>query len=169
MDYVLVHYGIKGQQHGVRRWQNEDGSLTPAGRERYSKYSYKLLDATANATAVSGGVAKNEVKRQADLTGAEVAYKLSGKTTMAKAKLMAAKGKYALSLAKDGLKLGMAAARVGFNMGRLALVTDKLLKGSGNQAKTTKDMESAMKSAAAKYTKDNTVGKLTGALKRLKG
>lgn len=38
MDYVLKHYGIKGQKWGNRRFQNEDGSYTPAGRERYLKY-----------------------------------------------------------------------------------------------------------------------------------
>lgn len=32
----IRHYGIKGQQWGVRRYQNEDGSLTPAGKERYN-------------------------------------------------------------------------------------------------------------------------------------
>lgn len=31
----LYHYGIKGQKKGLRRFQYEDGSLTPAGRERY--------------------------------------------------------------------------------------------------------------------------------------
>lgn len=31
----LAHYGTKGMEWGVRRFQNEDGSLTPAGRERY--------------------------------------------------------------------------------------------------------------------------------------
>ena len=31
----LVHYGVKGQKWGRRRYQNKDGSLTPAGRERY--------------------------------------------------------------------------------------------------------------------------------------
>lgn len=33
-DY-LIHHGIKGQKWGLRRFQNEDMSLTPAGRERY--------------------------------------------------------------------------------------------------------------------------------------
>lgn len=32
---VLEHHGIDGQKWGFRRFQNSDGSLTPAGRERY--------------------------------------------------------------------------------------------------------------------------------------
>lgn len=31
----LQHWGIKGQRWGHRRYQNKDGSLTPAGRKRY--------------------------------------------------------------------------------------------------------------------------------------
>ena len=31
----LMHYGIKGQKWGVRRYQNKDGSLTAAGKNRY--------------------------------------------------------------------------------------------------------------------------------------
>ncbi len=31
----LYHFGIAGQKHGVRRFQNEDGTLTYAGRLRY--------------------------------------------------------------------------------------------------------------------------------------
>ncbi len=31
----LVHHGIKGQKWGVRRFRNEDGTLTEAGKKRY--------------------------------------------------------------------------------------------------------------------------------------
>ena len=35
-DY-LMHFGIKGQRWGVRRFQNEDGTLTNAGKSRYQR------------------------------------------------------------------------------------------------------------------------------------
>lgn len=31
----LYHHGIKGQKWGVRRFQNADGSLTPAGKKKF--------------------------------------------------------------------------------------------------------------------------------------
>ncbi len=33
----LTHYGIKGQRWGIRRFQYENGSYTPEGKERYYK------------------------------------------------------------------------------------------------------------------------------------
>jgi hypothetical protein len=38
-DDFLMHHGIKGQKWGVRRFQNEDGSLTSAGKRRLAQTS----------------------------------------------------------------------------------------------------------------------------------
>lgn len=35
-DNYLAHHGIKGQRWGIRRYQNEDGSLTELGKKHYS-------------------------------------------------------------------------------------------------------------------------------------
>lgn len=35
----LYHFGVKGMRWGVRRYQNNDGSLTSAGKKRYNKMS----------------------------------------------------------------------------------------------------------------------------------
>lgn len=37
MKNTLTHAGIKGMKWGVRRYQNKDGSLTPAGKKRYDR------------------------------------------------------------------------------------------------------------------------------------
>lgn len=52
MEYYLIHHGIKGQKWGVRRFENEDGTLTEAGKKRYydqnghikKKYRTKMHD-----------------------------------------------------------------------------------------------------------------------------
>ena len=44
----LRHHGIKGQKWGVRRYQNEDGSLTPEGKKRYGSYEKIVEDSRKN-------------------------------------------------------------------------------------------------------------------------
>ena len=36
----LYHHGVKGMKWGRRRYQNKDGSLTPAGIKRYATKGY---------------------------------------------------------------------------------------------------------------------------------
>lgn len=40
----LAHYGIMGMRWGIRRFQNEDGSLKPSGEARYNKTTGKKKD-----------------------------------------------------------------------------------------------------------------------------
>ena len=46
-DGELYHWGIKGMKWGQRRYQNKDGSLTPAGKKRYAKEGGDDTDASA--------------------------------------------------------------------------------------------------------------------------
>ena len=43
----LNHSGIKGMKWGVRNYQNKDGSLTPAGKERYGSAPENVKKARA--------------------------------------------------------------------------------------------------------------------------
>ena len=41
MREYLMHHGILGQKWGIRRYQNEDGSLTEEGRKRLKIDKYE--------------------------------------------------------------------------------------------------------------------------------
>lgn len=63
----LYHHGILGQKWGIRRYQNEDGSLTPAGKERYSKGTQRgdpLLK--HNKLTTQGKLYKEQIKKDAE-------------------------------------------------------------------------------------------------------
>lgn len=62
MSDYLIHWGIKGQKKGNRRFQYEDETLTPEGRERYlgsssgrQKY-LKVLNKDKKIFSVSKGI-----------------------------------------------------------------------------------------------------------------
>ena len=51
MDNTLCHHGIKGQKWGIRRYQNKDGSLTPAGRKKLAKLDKQYEKVTGGKKA----------------------------------------------------------------------------------------------------------------------
>lgn len=66
----LQHYGVKGMKWGIRRYQNENGTLTSAGKKR-AKQEYKADNKTAyelgKAATIYGHAAARSLKRTAKL------------------------------------------------------------------------------------------------------
>lgn len=55
----IAHHGIKGQKWGVRRFQNENGQLTNAGKTRYQGMNYTTTETpTIHRVKVKGAGSK---------------------------------------------------------------------------------------------------------------
>ena len=80
-DEELYHYGIKGMRWGIRRYQNPDGSLTPAGIRRLEKADIKWAKKKTDKITAQ---AKKASQKELDAYGKELlklpnALKTNGK------------------------------------------------------------------------------------------
>ena len=105
----LYHHGIKGQKWGVRHYQNEDGSLTEAGKRRYRYQLYQNKDGTLNERGV-----KNYINKKGQLTkrGIKVYEEIGRRTVNDRTdKLLMEKGLRSLN-GDDYLKKGTVVGRI---------------------------------------------------------
>lgn len=59
----LYHWGIKGMKWGIRRYQNKDGSLTPAGQKRRAKLESELKTLKGKKTAGSSSTKRAQAAK----------------------------------------------------------------------------------------------------------
>ena len=64
----IMHYGIKGMKWGIRRYQNEDGTLTEAGKKRANREARKEIikerrEASKNRVLLSDDELRQRVQR----------------------------------------------------------------------------------------------------------
>lgn len=83
----MYHHGINGQKWGIRRFQNEDGSLTELGRERYGISKKDIKWATKNRQKIVNAAykaSKKELDKYAKhLLQKDDAYKSNGRLSAA--------------------------------------------------------------------------------------
>ena len=65
-ETVLEHHGIKGQKWGIRRYQNEDGTLTPAGKRRMERKDNRWIK--RNATKIENKAFKKSQREMRKVT-----------------------------------------------------------------------------------------------------
>jgi hypothetical protein len=61
----IMHFGILGMKWGVRRYQNKDGSLTAAGKKRYSDEELNEIKKASERGGIIGGfMAKRKIDKR---------------------------------------------------------------------------------------------------------
>ncbi len=81
MESELFHHGVLGQKWGVRRYQNEDGSLTAAGKRKLEKKDSKWASKNSDKITEKAQkkVSKDMKKYQKELLKEEGAVNKNGK------------------------------------------------------------------------------------------
>ena len=77
----LYHHGVPGQRWGFRRYQNPDGTLTPAGRRRANKLAEKYAKVTGKKLIVKKrsvqGNEKQKPKTISEMSDQEIQAKIN--------------------------------------------------------------------------------------------
>lgn len=132
----LQHWGTKGMKWGVRRYQNKDGTLTPAGKKRYAEEMNRLKKEEQ--------ILKNKQRTKAQLD------KLSAKEQEIKTMKKAAKSK---TPAKPEVEKPAANIHESIGKKKVKDMTDDELRALTNRMQLEKNYRDAMRELTPKVEK----------------
>ena len=138
-EEYLEHHGILGQKWGVRRFQNKDGTRTPAGkrREKYQTVSQEARDVLKNRNKYTDQELQSKVNR---LNNAARLRDLAGKDTEKRNVLdsyTSGAKKVLLAATTTGALIGVGAKVINSDAMKSAMAVgfDTLKSGHGRKAK----------------------------------
>lgn len=121
---ALCHWGIKGMKWGVRRYQNKDGTLTPAGKVRYADGS-ENSKTSASKTSSGEDSSKTSYKSISDMSDDDLRKLVNRKQTERQLReLLASEERSTQQSVQQAQQTGQS-------------MVSKALKNAGEQALTT--------------------------------
>lgn len=137
---ALQHHGVKGMKWGIRRYQNKDGSLTPAGKKRAAKLKEEYTSLTGKRTIRSKTSSKKVEEKKEDSTPKKKSVK-----EMSDAELNAAVNRLRLEqqysqLNPKQVSAGKAFANKVFKDVLVPVATDVAKQALSNQLKKTMNL-----------------------------
>lgn len=128
VDGQLYHHGIKGQKWGVRRFQNKDGSYTPAGKKRRAE-NENVEEQTPEKKKLSN-------KQKAIIAGTVVvaAYATYKFVDSGRATQLIAKGKEVIGKSDSGFKKNVDLAKKNMSADEIfdTVIRDRINPGYGD-------------------------------------
>lgn len=160
MEDYIVHYGILGMKWGIRRYQNKDGSLTPAGKKRLEKLDKErealIGNQSSRDSSSSSSTKKVSEMSDEELRDAVMRLQLEQRYKELKPKHVSAGKRFVKKIINDILIPSATDVAKKAVKEELGVLWDKMKSGSKADAKSTnKKKEKSKNSNTSTSTSDS--------------